>query len=170
MTKILIDEALVRRTLERVVHLKDYPTAMWDEEDDQVEADLHQTLEQSAHLEPAVNDRVMTVVYKNITADDALSFTSHPKAIWFGWCHAPYQRDEALRQALEQPAQERPQNCGTGYCSCIECLYEQTAPAQPWVGLTDEEIIKCWGQVSGTRCGYVAFARAVEAKLKKKNT
>ena len=44
------------------------------------------------------------------------------------------------------------------------------APAQPWVGLTDEEIIKCWGQVSGTRCGYVAFARAVEAKLKKKNT
>ena len=36
----------------------------------------------------------------------------------------------ALRQAIEQPAQERPQNCGTGYCSCIECLYEQPAPAQ----------------------------------------
>ena len=49
-------------------------------------------------------------------------------------------------------------------------LAEQPAPAQPWVGLTDEEIIKCWGQVSGTRCGYVAFARAIEAKLKKKNT
>ena len=29
--------------------------------------------------------------------------------------------------------------------------------------LTDEEIIKCWGQVSGTRYGYVAFARAIEA-------
>ena len=29
--------------------------------------------------------------------------------------------------------------------------------------LTDEQIIKCWGQVSGTRHGYVAFARAIEA-------
>ena len=27
----------------------------------------------------------------------------------------------------EQPAQ-RPQNCGTGYCSCIECLFEQQEP------------------------------------------
>jgi hypothetical protein len=35
----------------------------------------------------------------------------------------------ALRQALEQPAQ-RPPNCGTGYCSCVECLFEQPAPAQ----------------------------------------
>jgi hypothetical protein len=24
----------------------------------------------------------------------------------------------------EQPAQKRPQNCGTGYCSCIECVME----------------------------------------------
>lgn len=29
------------------------------------------------------------------------------------------------RKALEQPAQKRPQNCGTGYCSCIECVMEQ---------------------------------------------
>ena len=27
----------------------------------------------------------------------------------------------------EQPEQQRPQNCGTGYCSCIECPYEQPA-------------------------------------------
>jgi hypothetical protein len=34
----------------------------------------------------------------------------------------------ALREALaEQPAQKRPQNCGTSYCSCIECVME---PAQ----------------------------------------
>ena len=37
----------------------------------------------------------------------------------------------------EQPAQQRPQNCGTGYCSCIECLFEQPAQRKP---LTDEEI------------------------------
>jgi hypothetical protein len=28
------------------------------------------------------------------------------------------------------PVQERPQNCGTGYCSCIECVMEP-APVQP---------------------------------------
>ena len=34
----------------------------------------------------------------------------------------------AICEALaEQPAQQRPQNCGTGYCSCIECPYEQPA-------------------------------------------
>ena len=37
-------------------------------------------------------------------------------------------RDNTIREALaEQPAQKRPQNCGTGYCSCIECVME---PAQ----------------------------------------
>ena len=40
--------------------------------------------------------------------------------------------------------------------------YRTSPPAQR-KPLTDEEIIKCWGQVSGTRYGYVAFARAIEA-------
>ena len=42
------------------------------------------------------------------------------KAFYAGW-------DAAL---AEQPAQQRPQNCGTGYCSCIECPYEQPAQQQ----------------------------------------
>jgi hypothetical protein len=29
-----------------------------------------------------------------------------------------------IREALAQPEQKRPQNCGTGYCSCIECVME----------------------------------------------
>ena len=29
-----------------------------------------------------------------------------------------------------EPAQQRPQNCGTGYCSCIECPYEQQESKQ----------------------------------------
>ena len=29
-----------------------------------------------------------------------------------------------------EPAQQRPQNCGTGYCSCIECPYEQPTSKQ----------------------------------------
>ena len=54
-------------------------------------------------------------------------------------CDARYAIREALADsALErmaenarelgldyEPAQQRPQNCGTGYCSCIECPYEQ---------------------------------------------
>ena len=30
----------------------------------------------------------------------------------------------AIKAALAQPEQKRPQNCGTGYCSCIECVME----------------------------------------------
>jgi hypothetical protein len=34
------------------------------------------------------------------------------------------------RQALAAPTvQKRPPNCGTGYCSCVECVMEP--PAQP---------------------------------------
>ena len=29
-----------------------------------------------------------------------------------------------------EPTQQRPQNCGTGYCSCIECPYEQQESKQ----------------------------------------
>ena len=36
-------------------------------------------------------------------------------------------RQIALEMLAEQPAQKRPQNCGTSYCSCIECVME---PAQ----------------------------------------
>ena len=38
-----------------------------------------------------------------------------------------------------------------------------TSPPAQRKPLTEEEIIKCWGQASGTRHGYVAFARAIEA-------
>ena len=31
---------------------------------------------------------------------------------------------DAVKAALAQTEQKRPQNCGTGYCSCIECVME----------------------------------------------
>jgi hypothetical protein len=46
---------------------------------------------------------------------------------------------EALRAAadlLAQPEQKRPQNCGRGYCSCIECVMEP-APVQEPVAWAD---------------------------------
>ncbi len=35
----------------------------------------------------------------------------------------------AIKAALAAPVQKRPPNCGTGYCSCIECVMEP-APVQ----------------------------------------
>ena len=121
--------------------------------------------------------------------------------------------------------QKRPQNCGTGYCSCIECVMEpaqqepvawmteeryaemhtskwtpkiqqvfskdgilesqtiQYAPQsktvpyplaqRTWLGLTDEEAVQTWEGVIKYAPGDVRikdFARAIEAKLKEKNT
>ena len=65
--------------------------------------------------------------------------------------------------------QKRPQNCGTGYCSCIECVME--TPQRTWVGLTDEEIWKFWwsrpevpeGEDDSMEAEFVAAVRAVLA-------
>jgi hypothetical protein len=38
--------------------------------------------------------------------------------------------DERL-QALAAPVQKRPPNCGTGYCSCVECVMEPAAQQEP---------------------------------------
>lgn len=51
------------------------------------------------------SERVMTVVYRDPTREDVQSFMNHPKSVWFGWCHAPYQRDDARAQ-LEQPPRQ----------------------------------------------------------------
>ena len=88
-----------------------------------------------------------------------------------------------------EPAQKRPQNCGTGYCSCIECVME---PAQDngivtaggfdprtqrtWVGLTTKEIREWWASENGLEDCLMAklddfeqVARAIETKLKELN-
>jgi heat shock protein HspQ len=38
---------------------------------------------------------------------------------------------------------------------------------RPWVGLTDEEILKIYSKPCGS--DYIDYARAIEAKLKEKN-
>jgi hypothetical protein len=48
-----------------------------------------------------------------------------------------------------------------------------TVPSQRnWVGLTDNEVSDCWigKEVSGTAFDIYFFARAIETKLKEKNT
>ena len=114
--------------------------------------------------------------------------------------------------AQPAPKQKRPQNCGTGYCSCVECVMEPAPVQEPvawwngkygspvfaferdtpgiglgnpdatplyttppaaqrqWVGLTDEEIDKHLSEDAQGDCEMHEFARAIEAKLKEKNT
>jgi hypothetical protein len=45
-----------------------------------------------------------------------------------------------------------------------------TPPQRTWVGLTDEEIEKHWKKQVGTVRPNYSFTRAIEAKLKEKNT
>ncbi len=47
------------------------------------------------------------------------------------------------------PVQKRPQNCGTSYCSCIECVMEPTPVQEP-----DEWLTGCpeCGMDSGCDC------------------
>lgn len=69
-------------------------------------------------------------------------------------CKWPTCQSEEYQQALAEQIKR-------------ELVGEQPAQRKP---LTDEQIIKCWGQVGGIRHGYVTFARAIEAKLRSKNT
>jgi hypothetical protein len=45
----------------------------------------------------------------------------------------------AIKQARSAPVQKRPQNCGTGYCSCIECVMEPAPVQEPvaWMPITE---------------------------------
>jgi len=59
----------------------------------------------------------------------------------------------------------------------MQAAYEAGHESREWVGLTDKEISEClvWansreGEDSGAPTGQHAFARAVESKLKEKNT
>jgi hypothetical protein len=97
----------------------------------------------------------------------------------------------AIKQALETPVQKRPQNCGTGYCSCVECVMEpapvqpsikqgwdvdtlldKPAAQRPFVGLTEQEkqewIDAMPYDIEPRHC--MILVNVMEAKLKEKNT
>jgi hypothetical protein len=47
------------------------------------------------------------------------------------------------------PVRKRPQNCGTGYCSCIECVMDP-APVQEPIGYFTVNNYDMWEQIDGT--------------------
>ena len=73
----------------------------------------------------------------------------------------------ALRAALDAPEPGPVFNCPR----CGHCCPQ---PAAQWVGLTEEDALRLWaGDVPRPVLGknkVVAYARAIEAKLKEKNT
>jgi len=82
----------------------------------------------------------------------------------------------ALRQLLEQPEPVFCEYCGGNDDAdfglptdhCTDCARPQPEQPAAWVGLTDEEILAEL-PVTTSRPA-TSFARAVEAKLKEKNT
>ena len=94
---------------------------------------------------------------------------------------------KALRAALAQPEPEAKKYTeaicpvcgyyclGKGGVNCIDkpklCGIDTAPPQREWVGLTDDEIEDAGKQnVEGARMLPYSFARAIEAKLKEKNT
>jgi len=56
--------------------------------------------------------------------------------------------------------------------TCLSCMLDMAEQLNPreWVGLTDEEQHQLWRQWIESMDGWGSFYRAIEAKLKEKNT
>ena len=98
----------------------------------------------------------------------------------FSVCYDVNKAITALREALaEQPAQQEPVAWMTKTGSVWKTKADETdeplythPPAQrTWVGLSDEEIENLWHEFHDREFGWARrFTRAIEAKLKEKNT
>jgi hypothetical protein len=78
------------------------------------------------------------------TKDEALRMALEALVYASSYCDT-YDAIDAIKQALAVPVQEpvawveyetgnhtkRPQNCGTNYCSCIECVMEPAPVQEP---------------------------------------
>ena len=88
----------------------------------------------------------------------------------------------SLRQAIEQAEKQKSKPvCWDGdekcpnrqaCCDAEECLYTTPQPQRTWVGLTPDEVFGISDQhlVEGFDPDIMAYTRAIEAKLKEKNT
>ena len=80
------------------------------------------------------------------------------------------QMQSSVDKAVNRMAQTQEPKIGCVNHDCDKCKAQRT-----WVGLTDEEIKPCWHEACQTDLELtsqlvVYFARAIEAKLKEKNT
>ena len=153
MTKILIDEAVVRQALDALE--KKY--GKWGQGHDELNAAamtaLRQALEQPAPAQPDPDE--LTIAYmsglhagKKIGAKEG----RNKLATWMMQCGFATGHGDTLEDLLDE----------------LDTEVEDRLAAKEWVGLTDEEIMSLV-PVTGHRPA-TTFARAIEAKLKEKNT
>ena len=79
-------------------------------------------------------------------------------------------KDEALEialEALELHGKQYP-HMVKGYCLDAITAIKKALETKEWVGLTDEEIFEIHKQVDSMQ--YLTFGKAIEAKLKERNT
>ena len=108
--------------------------------------------------------------------DIALKLALKELVFYRDWAQCQDWRDEsqtaitAIKEALAQL--EHPK-VRTGNCLRVGvCASEghKIAPQRPWVGLTEEEQHQLWRQWIESMDGWGHFYRAIEAKLKEKNS
>jgi hypothetical protein len=85
--------------------------------------------------------------------------------------------NERIRELAEQCVGDRPYNNSFDYEKFAELIIQECIGKKEWVGLTDEELAEIDGVVMkyiGTGeyviDGEYEFARAIETKLREKNT
>ena len=107
------------------------------------------------------------------------------------WCKLERMAENARELGLDYEAAQQQEPVGEAYlcdkCQtpfdgayyCPECghntatkesVYTSPQPSKPWVGLTDEEWQEIDASLNGKRDLARIFTRAIEAKLKEKNT
>jgi hypothetical protein len=79
---------------------------------------------------------------------------------------------DALEYASDQTKPKNLHGCDCLICKTILALRDRLAqPKQEWVNLTYQEVVEIMGSSDWTTCwSDVTYTRAVEAKLKEKNT
>ena len=105
---------------------------------------------------------------------DALQQIAHVSATDYEYQQWAVEAITAIKEALAQPEQE-PVAC----VEYIPCCTDQTCskckaatqPQRTWVGLTDEEIVLIVADCASSHQHMdIQFAKAIEAKLKAKNS
>jgi hypothetical protein len=67
---------------------------------------------------------------------------------------------DADKQEIDKPSkQKRPQNCGTGFCSCIECVMDEQEIVSYTTGHCKEKAQPNGCQLHNLHCGYPACDR-----------
>ena len=106
-----------------------------------------------------------------MTNDEALTLEALKYAASKG--HGPLLREMKIAPFTIKEAQAQPVQEPVATMKMLHTYGDTTSPQRPWVGLTDDEIIKTFNAVCNGKPFEIArileLHRAIEAKLKERN-